>query len=288
MSRKRINRSHATRQSKQVNPTTAQSPMVEEVVEETAVEEVLPGDDTATSVSEEEFFAHKEKELLAEEPPAQEEVSGGATAASFGSEDETLSSEEMPAEAVTGETVNEVPEDLATPEEVAEAEATESLDEEVLVEDEGEDRLPPTEFEEDDEEYLSSDKVIHQEKNLAIVQQMDNVVSWELVNLYKENGKVMNKYVLRGSPPVFKVSSTNGSVAEFMVTKELASTLEEVFGDVRKAYHGIDPTIKKNTFGQKTFKEKANSAVEWAQDNPVKALVAAFLVLFFLISPFLY
>ena len=142
--------------------------------------------------------------------------------------------------------------------------------------------------EDDDEAFMSSDRVIHTEDSLAIVQQMDHVVSWEIVNFYRDNGKVPNRFVMRNSPPIFKVSSSDGSAAEFLVTKDLAKTFEKIFGDVSKAYYGVDPTVKKKPFNQTTLKEKANNAIEWGKENPFKATLLAIVIIFIVISPLLY
>lgn len=304
MSKKRSTRSRSSRQSKRPLRTTPQPPVAEEVVEETAGEPTSLPQEHQVPEEQADFFARMEEELASpsdeadpvdekadEEVVSEEEVTEenppAATAVAVSSDEEA------------DETINEVPVSLAKTDEVKEEPelSTEEMpprqdEEEVLVEEEVEDvdddRLPQTDFEEDDEEFLSSDKIVHQEKNLAIVQQMENVVSWEIANFYKDNGKVPNKLVMRGSPPLFKITSSKGDSAEFMITRDLAKTLEEAFGDVRKAYYGIDPTIKKNTFGQKNFKEKTNAAVDWFKDNPIKGAFAVIIIIFFLLSPFLY
>ena len=103
----------------------------------------------------------------------------------------------------------------------------------------------------EEEEPMGDDAVLVDEDALQVVQQMDGVVTCEIKGLYKENGSVHNRIYLRNNPPQFVIESSDGSSAEFMVTKNLSDQLEKMFGDVHRAYNGIDPTVKKyNSFGE--------------------------------------
>lgn len=325
MSRKRNGRNRATQRNKRgsarpaVNNTPLASPeetaalplendapamAVEEVEEGTYTEDVESPLDAPASF----LTSPKAEPFPVEVEGTPVEYPAPAVAAEEVGEDDA---DVMPPESSATDEATPEAEEVAAPAEVEEVTEV-SEGEEILVDEEEDDfdedaddlreddvseddegiieeaaSLPKSRYEQDDEEFVGSDKVIHEEKNLAIVQQMDNVVSWEIVNFYKENGKVPNKFVMRNNPPIFKVASQDGAAAEFLVTKELALTLEKIFSDVGKAYYGIDPTTKK-AFSQKSLKEKTNGAVDWVKENPFKAVLGLLFLAFIFLSPILY
>ena len=75
------------------------------------------------------------------------------------------------------------------------------------------------------------------------------------------------------NPPQFVIESSDGSSAEFMVTKNLSDQLEKMFGDVHRAYNGIDPTVKKyNSFG------------EWVKGNIFLVVLLSLMIVFALVA----
>lgn len=120
---------------------------------------------------------------------------------------------------------------------------------------------------------MGDDAVLVDEDALQVVQQMDGVVTCEIKGLYKENGSVHNRIYLRNNPPQFVIESSDGSSAEFMVTKNLSDQLEKMFGDVHQAYNGIDPTVKKyNSFG------------EWVKGNIFLVVLLSLMIVFALVA----
>jgi len=126
-----------------------------------------------------------------------------------------------------------------------------------------------SEYLDDDLEFLSGDdEQIFLSKDTGIFKQEEGVISWEIVNLYKDNGAPRNKYSLKSQPPLLRVSTNNGESVDFMMTKEFTKTLNTALNDANKAFYGVQPeSSKKNT------KEKINDYKEWVLDNKIKSSV---------------
>lgn len=126
-----------------------------------------------------------------------------------------------------------------------------------------------SEYLDDDLEFLSGDdEQIFLSKDTGIFKQEEGVISWEIVNLYKDNGSPRNKYSLKSQPPLLRVSTNNGESVDFMMTKEFTKTLNTALNDANKAFYGVQPeSSKKNT------KEKINGYKEWVLDNKIKSSV---------------
>jgi hypothetical protein len=128
---------------------------------------------------------------------------------------------------------------------------------------------------EDDEEFLRGDDlVVHEAADIALFKQDENVVSWEIVNFYKDGNTPRGKMALRNDPPVMKISSSSGDTAEFLVTKEFSKSLGSILQDVNKAYYGVSPSKKSEKITQTGVKNKLRSLGQWALDNKLKAAVA--------------
>jgi hypothetical protein len=127
----------------------------------------------------------------------------------------------------------------------------------------------------DDEEFLRGDDIIvHEENDLALFKQDENVVSWEIVNFYKDGLTPRGKMALRNDPPIMKISSSSGDTAEFLVTKDFSKSLGAVLQDVNKAYYGISPKKKSEKITQAGVKDKIRSIGHWMLDHKVKTAVA--------------
>lgn len=132
-----------------------------------------------------------------------------------------------------------------------------------------------SEYFEDDEEFLRGDDlIVHQENDIALFKQDENVVSWEIVNFYKDGNTPRGKMALRNDPPIMKISSSSGDTAEFLVTKEFSKSLGSVLQDVNKAYYGISPSRKSEKITQEGVKNKIRSLGSWMLDHKVKTAVA--------------
>jgi hypothetical protein len=128
-----------------------------------------------------------------------------------------------------------------------------------------------------------SDKVLHTDETLSIIKQLkdERVVTCEIINLFKENGKPRSRLSMQNSPPIFQIEGTDGGYASFVVTKELARTLEKGFGDIRKVYSGIDPTVRVSSFSYENARATSEKIQNWVIENKLKA--AALAVIVFLI-----
>lgn len=128
---------------------------------------------------------------------------------------------------------------------------------------------------EDDEEFLrGDDKIVHENFDIALFKQDENIVSWEIVNFYKDGLNPRGKTALRNDPPIMKISSSSGDTAEFLVTKEFSRSLGAVLQDVNRAYYGISPKKKSEQLTQEVVKNKFSSAGKWMKDHKVKTAVA--------------
>lgn len=141
----------------------------------------------------------------------------------------------------------------------------------------------------DDDLFLAAeDHVLHRDQAAGIVEQLEHVVSWQVDNFFADSGKPRSKFVLRQDPPIFKISSSRGDVAEFIVTKSLARDLEQIFKDVHNGFYGISPKTKSSTpLSQESISQAWQNVQEWAVDNKVKAVIAGLVVLFLILSPFI-
>lgn len=132
----------------------------------------------------------------------------------------------------------------------------------------------------DDEEFLKGDdEVLVAEQDSALLQQMENVVSWNLENFYGEDGKPRGKYSLRSNPPVFRIEASDGSAAEFVLSKNLALSLAEAFDTVKRGYYGVSPK-KKGMLTQEEAVSKPQEWRDWMVQHPVKTvgLIALFIL----------
>lgn len=139
----------------------------------------------------------------------------------------------------------------------------------------------------DDEEFLKGDdKLIHSDPDIALFKQDEGVVSWELLNFYKENGKPRSKIGLRNDPPVMRISSSSGDTAEFLVTQQFAKSLSHILEDVNRAYFGVSPVKEHNSFSQVGVKNKIRSIGQWMRDHKFKSAVGFVVVGLLFVSVF--
>lgn len=135
---------------------------------------------------------------------------------------------------------------------------------------------------EDDEDFLRGDsRVLLSEKDGGVLENLENVVTWEVDNFYNEAGKQRGRISLRTDPPIFRIRSSDGDGAEFVLTKELAGDMERVMGDVYRGYFGITAKDKKDRNkldqdGVRGFMDKVSAE---AKEHPVRfAILALFLL----------
>lgn len=140
----------------------------------------------------------------------------------------------------------------------------------------------------DDEEFLrGDDKVIHTDSDIALFKQEEGVISWEIANFYKENGKPRSQRSLRNDPPILKISSSDGVTADFLVTHQFAKSLSFMMNNVSRAYYGVSPTEEKKKITQSTIKDKISSMGNWIRAHKIKSTIALVLIGFILGSTFL-
>lgn len=143
-------------------------------------------------------------------------------------------------------------------------------------------------FQEDEDILAGDDKVLHRSEALGVYQQLDNVVSWEVANFYDEEGKLRSPRDLRAEPPVFRITSSGGDAAEFVLTQELSRSMEEIFGNVRAGYFGVDKSRpRKSPLSQESLRETGQGLLQWAVHNKVKTALMVVLLAFLLVSFFL-
>lgn len=146
------------------------------------------------------------------------------------------------------------------------------------------------EFIDDDELILKSSEgeVLEADNNYALIKQFEHVVSYRLEGFFKENGKPRSARALKTDPPTLILEDSDGNMAEFMVSQELASNFSKLFDSVEKAYYGIDITeVKKKPLTQQTIKDSFSKVLEWAKIHPVKAGLLVVILIVLVIGFFL-
>ena len=149
---------------------------------------------------------------------------------------------------------------------------------------------PPTAetYFDDDEEFLrGDDRVLQAEQDAALFQQLDNVVSYNLVNFYGDEGKRRGKYSLRNDPPLFRIESSAGDVAEFVVTRELSEHLAHLFDTVRRGYYGVDAKKKRSGVEGDERGGKISEITHWFESNPRRAAIIVGLLVLSVLTAFL-
>lgn len=131
------------------------------------------------------------------------------------------------------------------------------------------------EYFDDDEEFLrGDDTIVHENYDISLFKQDENVVSWEIVNFYKDGANPRGKTALRNDPPIMKISSSSGDTAEFLLTKEFSRSLGSVLQDVNRAYYGISPAKKAEKLTQEGIQNKFRAMGRWMLAHKFKTAVA--------------
>lgn len=140
-------------------------------------------------------------------------------------------------------------------------------------------------FDEDEEFLEAYDQALVSDKDKGLVQQLDNVVSWQLLNFYDENGKRKNKWLLANDPPVFRIESSSGEYADFVLTKKLSEQLAVTFENVHRGYYNLSEKKKKDPTA--SDKGAIERALSWAGENQLKVggtVIVFALLLVYLLS----
>lgn len=141
-----------------------------------------------------------------------------------------------------------------------------------------EDDVAEEEMDDDELFLLSKDKLKYKDDEMTIIQQMNNIVTWEVDGLYNKNGKLNSKRTLKSEPPIFIISSSTGDTAEFLVTKEMSFNLYKTFETVYKGYFGLDNRGDKFSFSESFEKFK-----KWAEKHPVKLGFITVIIIFIIV-----
>lgn len=140
---------------------------------------------------------------------------------------------------------------------------------------------PAEAYFDEDEEYLAGHgEILLETHRKALIQGLQGAISWELVNFLDENDKPRGRASLRLDPPVLRITSSDATEAEFVVTQELAATLQRAFADVERAYFGLSP---KRLGDDPTSNERIKTTLEamslWIHEHKVQLGITAFLIL---------
>lgn len=100
----------------------------------------------------------------------------------------------------------------------------------------------------DDDELIvnnSKDSKLEETDSYGVYKQDEGVVSWTIVNFIDANEKVYSKRELQANPPILTFEDSDGTKAEFVLTKEFSGSLASVFEKVHYGYYGLDKRPKK-------------------------------------------
>lgn len=119
----------------------------------------------------------------------------------------------------------------------------------------------------DDEKMLNGDdKLVHESDDVAVFEQMENIISWEVENYYKDDGKPRNRFSLRNDPPVLKVSDSNGDSASFVITREFSGSLSKLLADIERSYYGVS---EKRTHANSTSKDRLQDFTNFVKRHAI-------------------
>lgn len=141
----------------------------------------------------------------------------------------------------------------------------------------------------DDIAMLSDDEVLYSDKMQSVIKQSDNVVHWEITNLYDDYDKMYSPRELKAKNPILVISSYDKE-DEFMalnLTPQLAKELSNTMNMVHKAYFGVTPNDSK-PLTQEHIKERAQDFKQWLATHPVKTSIIGFVMLVVLFYSFLW
>lgn len=136
------------------------------------------------------------------------------------------------------------------------------------------------EYLDDDEAFLAGDDAVLVEKDaLSIFKQSENVVSYELLNYYGENGKPRSRVSLRNDPPILHISSSDDKTVDFVLTQHFTKHMAQSLKEIDKSYSGI-PSKKKKELDQEEIENVFQRLVTWVKNNKVKTgILGAFILL---------
>lgn len=122
----------------------------------------------------------------------------------------------------------------------------------------------------DDEVDYSEDAFLGSNNEMALLKQAEGTVLWRVDGLYNSKGALYGKNHLRRNPPIFTVESSDGSTAEFVLTRDLSYSMRESFDRVYQAYYGVTKKKKRKSLDQEGISSSGSSFVDYAKDNPFK------------------
>ena len=91
-----------------------------------------------------------------------------------------------------------------------------------------------------EEEDYSNDVVLDAQDDRGLIEQEDDILNWEVVGLYKDNGKMYPARYLKRNPPVLTLKNDSGMEANFVLTKNLSYQLRYAVDSVYKGYFNIE------------------------------------------------
>lgn len=127
--------------------------------------------------------------------------------------------------------------------------------------------------------YFADDEIALEERDFAAFKQMEGIASWEIVGLYDADGKQLSANAVRADPPVLRVSSDDGNEAEFLLTREFATSLSRAVDDVRRSHAGM--TVKRGV--SRTKQSFAENLDEFMNDVKIHPVKYSFLLIFIIL-----
>lgn len=94
--------------------------------------------------------------------------------------------------------------------------------------------------EEDEKDDFSNDIVLDAQDDRGLIEQEDDILNWEVVGLYKDNGKMHPARYLKRNPPILTLKNDSGMEANFVLTKNLSYQLRYAVDSVYKGYFNIE------------------------------------------------
>ena len=151
------------------------------------------------------------------------------------------------------------------------------------------DRTTGNEYLDDDLAVLASeDTVAASSESMTAVIQGEEFMVWSIEGLYNEDtGRINPPRTLKASPPILHIENKRDDevyFADFLLTRELARTLEKGLKTTNQAYNGAADT---NFFSKEGAKRNWEELQSWVSEHRVVTIIAAALFAFFVLFGFI-
>lgn len=166
-------------------------------------------------------------------------------------------------------------------------ETPEVVDEELA--EESEQDVIQDEDEDDDLAVLaSSDEVVASADAMAAVTQGDDFMLWNIEGLYnEETNRPYRSRFLKQNPPILHIENRRDDetyFADFVLTREVARTLEQGLRTTNRAYSGVTDS---KPLSKEGMKRRSEELLDWAKEHIVAVSVLGIAILFLIIFGFI-